>query len=88
MFDAELYNRDNIPFSSEYVKYRLLPDDSTFITIEEIWENIQQFPFIPAPTYQEVIKMIFEWIKEGFIKQEFDEFAEKEDDRRIKLRLI
>lgn len=73
--DTELQIRGEIPFSADYVKYRIVIGEcKSPFTFRELWDAITVFPFETTPHYDEVCNLIFKWLKEDnpFIRQQFN----------------
>ena len=69
--DTELKIRGEVPYWSEYVKYRLM--DKKF-TYQELKDVVTKFPFHTPPSVEEVQKVIIESLESNppFIEQVFD----------------
>lgn len=73
--DTELQIRGEIPFSEDYIKYRIvLGECESPFTFRELWDTIIAFPFETIPHYDEVCNLVFKWLKEdnSFIRQQFN----------------
>jgi type I restriction enzyme S subunit len=74
--DTELKLKGEIPFWPDYVKYRMVKRvfRQPFL-FEELWNEIQKFPFEEKPDYDEVKELVFGWLREenSFLSQQFNE---------------
>lgn len=78
--DAELQIRGEIPFTENYVKYRLIKEKQTApFTFEKLWKEITEFPFETVPDYDEFSELLFEWLSEenSFIRQQYNEITKQ-----------
>lgn len=78
--DAELKIRGEIPFTENYVKYRLIREKQTVpFTFEKLWKEITEFPFESVPDYDEFSELLFSWLDEenSFIKQQYNEITKQ-----------
>ncbi|WP_316834465.1 restriction endonuclease subunit S [Pedobacter nutrimenti] len=74
--EAELKIKGEIPFSDDYVKYRLVIGKfKEPFTFDQLWEEITTFPFETVPEYDKFSSILFKWLgeKHAFIRQQFNE---------------
>lgn len=73
--DTELKIRGEIPYSDDYVRYRIVLEEfESSFTFSDLWDAISVFPFETIPPYDRVCNLIFRWLKEEnpFIRQQFN----------------
>lgn len=78
--DAELKIKGEIPFTENYVKYRLIKEKQKApFTFEKLWKEITAFPFESVPDYDEFSELLFSWLdeKNSFIKQQYNEITKQ-----------
>ena len=74
--DTELKLKGEIPFWPDYIKYRMVKRVFRHpFLFEELWKEIQKFPFENKPDYDQVKDLVFGWLREenSFLSQQFNE---------------
>ncbi len=71
--DQELNIRSEIPCVADYIKHKIIKDNlkKSFL-FEDLWQEIEKFPFVESPTYDMTRNWIFEEIKSNKMTQTFD----------------
>ncbi|REC62353.1 hypothetical protein DRF65_11620 [Chryseobacterium pennae] len=74
--DTELRLKGDIPFTEDYVKYRIVRGKfKDSFTFRELWNELTTFPFETIPSYDEICNLVFKWLKEElpFVRQQFND---------------